>query len=120
MRHRIASSIAWRPLVAAFEPTRRIVFARELTKLFETIHRCALGEAMAWLEGDPNRERGEFVVLLEGAPPAGDEDDAEADRILGILLAECSVKQAAALGGADHRQEEECVIRAGVADERGG
>ena len=93
--HRIVDCVA--SLAAAFEPTRQIVFARELTKLFESIHRCPLGDAMAWLKGDPNRERGEFVVLLEGAPAADDADDAEAERILQILLAECSVKQAAAL-----------------------
>ena len=37
------------------------------------------------------------MVLLEGAPSAGDQDQIEAERILGILLEECSVKQAATL-----------------------
>jgi len=37
------------------------------------------------------------VLLLEGAPPATDEDDAEAERVLRILLTECPLKQAAAL-----------------------
>lgn len=93
--HRITDCVA--SLAAAFEPTRQVVFARELTKLFEEIHRCPLGEALAWVEADANRERGEFVVLVEGAPPAGDAEDAEAERILQILLSECSVKQAASL-----------------------
>jgi 16S rRNA (cytidine1402-2'-O)-methyltransferase len=65
--------------------------------MFEEVHRCPLGEAMAWLKQDANRERGEFVVLVEGAPAQADDADAEADRILRILLAECSVKQAAGL-----------------------
>jgi 16S rRNA (cytidine1402-2'-O)-methyltransferase len=93
--HRIAETVA--ALVDVFEPGRQIVFARELTKLFEEVHRCPLGEALAWLKSDANRERGEFVVLLEGAPARGDAADADADRILHILLAECSVKQAASL-----------------------
>jgi 16S rRNA (cytidine1402-2'-O)-methyltransferase len=93
--HRITDCVA--SLAAAFEPTRQVVFARELTKLFEEIHRCPLGEALAWVKADANRERGEFVVLVEGAPPAGDAEDAEAERILQILLSECSVKQAASL-----------------------
>ncbi|MES2741617.1 MAG: 16S rRNA (cytidine(1402)-2'-O)-methyltransferase [Pseudomonadota bacterium] len=84
-------------LAAAFEPARQVVFARELTKLFEEIHRCPLSEAVAWLQADPHREKGEFVVLLEGAPAAEDAEDADAERILAILLAECSVKQAANL-----------------------
>lgn len=93
--HRIAETVA--ALAAAFEPTRHIVFARELTKLFEETHRCTLAEAVAWINADANRQKGEFVVLLEGAPSAGDQDQIEAERILGILLQECSVKQAAAL-----------------------
>jgi 16S rRNA (cytidine1402-2'-O)-methyltransferase len=84
-------------LVEAFEPTRQVVFARELTKLFEEIHRCPLSEAVAWIRADAHREKGEFVVLLEGATEAQDAEDVEAERILNILLAECSVKQAANL-----------------------
>ncbi|GAB2858502.1 16S rRNA (cytidine(1402)-2'-O)-methyltransferase [Pseudoduganella ginsengisoli] len=84
-------------LAAAFEPTRQVVFARELTKLFEEIHRCPLSEAAQWLAADAHRQKGEFVVLVEGAPQASDAEDAEAERILNILLAELPVKQAAAL-----------------------
>ena len=36
-------------LVEAFEPTRQVVFARELTKMFEEIHRCPLSEAESWI-----------------------------------------------------------------------
>jgi 16S rRNA (cytidine1402-2'-O)-methyltransferase len=93
--HRIDECV--QALAHAFEPTRQVVFARELTKLFEEIHRCPLGEAMAWVKADANRERGEFVVLVEGATQATDATDAEAERILQILLSECSVKQAASL-----------------------
>jgi 16S rRNA (cytidine1402-2'-O)-methyltransferase len=84
-------------LAAAFEPTRQVVFARELTKLFEEIHRCPLSEAAAWLAADAHREKGEYVVLLEGATQAEDAGDAEAERILALLVAELPVKQAAAL-----------------------
>lgn len=93
--HRISDVVA--ALVEIFEPARTIVFARELTKLFEEIHRCSLAGAVAWLAADAHREKGEFVILLEGAPAATDADTAEADRILTILLGTCSVKQAATL-----------------------
>ena len=93
--HRIVDTV--HALAAAFEPTRHIVFARELTKLFEEIHRCPLPEAAAWVMADANRQKGEFVVLVDGAPAAIENDDAEAERILSILLAECPVKQAATL-----------------------
>lgn len=93
--HRIIETVD--ALTQIFEPERQIVFARELTKLFEEIHRCALSEAAAWLAADANHQKGEFVLLLEGAPTAADADSAEAERILAILLSECSVKQASSL-----------------------
>jgi 16S rRNA (cytidine1402-2'-O)-methyltransferase len=93
--HRIVDCVE--ALAGVFEGTRQVVFARELTKLFEEIHRCPLSEAMAWVKADAHREKGEFVVLLEGAQAGADAGDVEAERILNILLAECSVKQAASL-----------------------
>ncbi|MGN6389917.1 MAG: 16S rRNA (cytidine(1402)-2'-O)-methyltransferase [Burkholderiaceae bacterium] len=95
--HRIEETVE--ALLRALGPARRIVFARELTKLFEEVHRCALAEAPAWLAANPHRRKGEFVLLVEGAPARaeGDAGDAEADRILAILLEACPVSQAAAL-----------------------
>jgi 16S rRNA (cytidine1402-2'-O)-methyltransferase len=93
--HRILDCLE--ALTAMFEPQRQVVFARELTKLFEEIHRCPLADAVAWVKADAHREKGEYVVLLEGAATEGDAEAAEAERILQILLAECSVKQAANL-----------------------
>ncbi|KQW89915.1 16S rRNA methyltransferase [Massilia sp. Root418] len=93
--HRIVECAA--ALAAAFEPTRQVVFARELTKLFEEIHRCPLSDAVAWLGADAHREKGEYVVLVEGVAEAEDAQDAEAERILALLVAELPVKQAAAL-----------------------
>ena len=92
--HRIAETV--QSMLQVFGPQREVVLARELTKLFETIHRCPLGQAPAWLAQDPNRQRGEFVVLVQGAP-AAEGDDAEGERVLRILLQELPVKQAAAL-----------------------
>jgi 16S rRNA (cytidine1402-2'-O)-methyltransferase len=93
--HRILETV--QSLSAVFEPARRMVFARELTKMFEEIHRCPLHEAAAWLSSDPNRQKGEFVLLVEGAPSTHAGDTLEEDRILKILLAACPVSQAAAL-----------------------
>ncbi|MDO8701961.1 MAG: 16S rRNA (cytidine(1402)-2'-O)-methyltransferase [Undibacterium sp.] len=93
--HRIIDST--QAMLAAFGAERPVVFARELTKLFEEIHRCTLGEAHAWLTADSHREKGEYVVLIQGAASAASDDQLEARRILSILLKECSVKQAASL-----------------------
>lgn len=93
--HRIMETIA--SLCAVFGPDRRIVIAREVSKLFEQIHRCSLSTAADWLSKDENRQRGEFVLLVEGAANAASEQDAEAERILRILLEDCSVSQAASI-----------------------
>ena len=78
---------------------RTLVFARELTKLFETIHSCPSGEALAWLRADANRQRGEFVLLVSGAVDAG--GSGEGERVLKLLLEDgISVKQAARLAHA--------------------
>lgn len=92
--HRILDTID--AMVNAFGPERRIVFAREITKLFENIHRIKLGEAVAWLKEDEHRQKGEFVLLIEGAEPKAD-DQADHDRLLQILIAELPIKQAAQL-----------------------
>ena len=85
-----------RDLALEFDAARRVIIARELTKRFETIHATTVGALAAWLEADPNQQRGEFVVLIEGAPPK-EGLDSEARRVLEILLAELPVKTAAAL-----------------------
>lgn len=78
---------------------RTLVIAKELTKLFETVHACPLGEGADWLRADPNRQRGEFVLLVSGAPAGA--DDGEGERVLKLLLAEgLPVKQAAKLAAA--------------------
>lgn len=94
--HRIAECLA--DMVAVLGAERRVVLGRELTKAFETIRQLPLGEMLAFVEGDPNQQRGEIVLVLEGVSPAVDEEDwREADRVLGVLMAELPLKQAAAL-----------------------
>jgi 16S rRNA (cytidine1402-2'-O)-methyltransferase len=93
--HRVLDTMS--DLAALLGAERRVVIARELTKMFETIHGCALGEAVAWLGANPDRVRGEFVLIVEGAEPDEEAERAEARRTLEVLLAELPVKQAAAL-----------------------
>ncbi len=92
--HRILECAA--DLQTVFGDEREIVFAREITKLFESIHRCKLGVALDWLNSDPNNLRGEFVVLVSGAAPR-EGLDAETERTLSLLLEELPLKQAVQL-----------------------
>ncbi|HLF97014.1 MAG TPA: 16S rRNA (cytidine(1402)-2'-O)-methyltransferase [Methylococcaceae bacterium] len=96
--HRIGDFL--HDLGAVFPLSRPVVVARELTKLHETVYATTAGEAAGWVAADADRRKGEFVVLVGGAElqPGGEDMDAEAVRVLGILLrGGCSVKDASAL-----------------------
>jgi len=81
-----------------FGVERYAVLARELTKQFETIHGDSLQNLLHWVNDDPNQQKGEFVILLQGQQ---EEDrytiDPEAERILTLLLNELPIKTAAKL-----------------------
>lgn len=78
---------------------RTVTLARELTKRFESFHSCPLAQAEDWVAADPNRERGEFVLLVDGAEVerAAEAEEKSAERVLQVLLAELPLKQAVAL-----------------------
>ncbi|MDO9054603.1 MAG: 16S rRNA (cytidine(1402)-2'-O)-methyltransferase [Gallionella sp.] len=92
--HRIVECIT--DLHAVLGGERTIVLAREVTKLFETIHTCKLCEAEAWLQSDSNQQRGEFVVLVSGAQPE-EGLSTETLNTLNLLLEDLPLKQAAQL-----------------------
>ena len=75
--------------------TRPVTLARELTKQFEEITTQPAQALTAWLDGSPQRSRGEFVVLLHPVPVAG--NDGESLRVLRLLLAELPLKSAVRL-----------------------
>jgi 16S rRNA (cytidine1402-2'-O)-methyltransferase len=70
--HRLARTLG--DLIGACGATRRVALARELTKLHEEVWRGSLASALErCAEIEP---RGEYVVVLDGAPepPAADDD----------------------------------------------
>jgi len=93
--HRIEETVA--DLLAILGGARSVLFARELTKKFEQLHVCPLAEAPAWLVSDENHRRGEFVLVVSAPDMQADDDEAEALRVLKILLEELPLKQAAHL-----------------------
>jgi 16S rRNA (cytidine1402-2'-O)-methyltransferase len=94
--HRVLESV--QDMADVLGGERQILIARELTKTFETFHRCALSEAVQWMQADLNQQRGEFVLLVEGAAPEPTgEVNEEARRVLKLLLDELPLKQAVKL-----------------------
>jgi 16S rRNA (cytidine1402-2'-O)-methyltransferase len=49
------------------------------------------------VEADPNQRKGEFVLLIGAKAVDPDAISADAERVLGLLVAELPTKQAAAL-----------------------
>ncbi|MDO8392415.1 MAG: 16S rRNA (cytidine(1402)-2'-O)-methyltransferase [Actinomycetota bacterium] len=87
--HRVARTIT--DLTTACGPERRIALTRELTKKFEEVWRGTLAEAA--VHAATIEPRGEYVMVLEGAPAPSAADDAA---IMAAL-------HAALGGGADRR-----------------
>ena len=94
--HRILESL--KDIATILGTQRQLTIARELTKLFETIHVCLLGEAIPWIEADIHQQKGEFVLLVSGAEIQDKSEISEqALNTLKILMTELPLKQAVKL-----------------------
>ncbi len=99
--HRVRDTVAH--LGEALGGERTLVVAREITKKFESITRTTLGEACEWFAADPNRERGEFVLLVDApraAEAAAGGSSIDARRLLAALVAELPPARAARVAAA--------------------
>ena len=78
---------------------RKVVLARELTKLYEQIFRGNLAELNEWINADPIHQKGEFVLMVEGHQEQSDLDEIETSskQLLSVLLEELPVKQSASI-----------------------
>ncbi len=91
--HRVAALVA--DLAARCGPDRPVALCRELTKTHEEVWRGPLGEAVAHLDAHP--PRGEFVVVLGGAPVGpGPSDEELAAAVAERVAAGSSRRDAAA------------------------
>lgn len=112
--HRIVDSLA---AIGEVFGERRIVLAKELTKVFEAIVDGTAAEVLDWLAADGERARGEFVLVIAGAAADAKPDDSA--RVLALLLADgLPVRQAsnlaAAISGAPRKKlyEQALALRA--------
>jgi len=88
--HRIIETL--KDMQSVFGADRRLTFARELSKTFETIKRTELSTLISWVEADENQRKGEIVLVVEGKVTQA-VDNTQLDHYLSILLAELPVKQ---------------------------
>lgn len=94
--HRICASL--RDMVECLGGDREATVARELTKTFETLLHGTLQALLEQVEADPDQQKGEFVVVIHGAPARERSAvDAETLQMLDVLMSELPLKQAAGL-----------------------
>ncbi len=94
--HRVAETL--NDAAQAFGPDRRAALARELTKRFETVLDGGLAELALRVAGDSDQQRGEFVLIVEGAPEQdGGEALAQGRRAFALLREHLPPSQAARL-----------------------
>lgn len=93
--HRIVECL--KDMVAIFGEQRLAGFAREITKTFETIKQLSLGELLAFVESDSNQQKGEIVLIVDGAELQEEVATADLDKLLQRLLQDVSVKVASQL-----------------------
>jgi 16S rRNA (cytidine1402-2'-O)-methyltransferase len=96
--HRILESL--QDMRDIFGVEREAVVARELTKMFETVLDGSLATLVERVAGDPNQQRGEFVVMVAGREAGEDERLAEGLRVFAILKEELPPAKAAKLAAA--------------------
>ncbi|HPF73371.1 MAG: 16S rRNA (cytidine(1402)-2'-O)-methyltransferase [Rhodanobacteraceae bacterium] len=103
--HRIVEMLA--DAAEAFGADRPAVLAREITKRFETLLDGSLAELHERVMADKDQQRGEFVVLVEGASMDEDAALGEGRRLYELLSRELpparAAKLAAEFSGAPRR-----------------
>jgi 16S rRNA (cytidine1402-2'-O)-methyltransferase len=106
--HRILECL--HDLAEQFPSHRHLCIAREISKRFETIRRGSLPDMLAWTQGDLDQQKGEFVLVVEGA---SEEEALAEQRERGLRLAKelshhlsvsDSARWAAELSGAKRKE----------------
>lgn len=74
---------------------RYIVLAREMTKTWETITGNTIKNLREWLLEDPNRTKGEMVLIVEGKPKSDNNDEIspQAVKALELIAEELPLKK---------------------------
>jgi len=99
--HRIMATVD--ALIDNFGANRKVVLARELTKMYEQVYRGDLASLQQWLSDDDSpqnvRQKGEFVLMVAGYIEETESDlvNISMEELLKILVDELPVKQAAGL-----------------------
>ena len=95
--HRILDTLE--DIEAVLGADRYIVLAREITKTWETISGDTVSNLRQWLTEDPNRTKGEMVLIIEGNVKTEENEsfNPQAIKALQLIAKELPLKKAAAI-----------------------
>jgi len=100
--HRLLATV--KNMQTVFGQDRHMVIAKELTKTFETLYRDTILATYNWLIAAPERQKGEFVLLVAGCDATAIDNitknralDPQTLRILELLAKTLPFKQAVTL-----------------------
>lgn len=93
--HRILECV--KDMTEVFGSERKVGFAREITKTFETIKQFTFAELVSFIEHDKNQQKGEIVLVVAGSTQQKDLQQEKLDEILTRMLKDLSVKAASQL-----------------------
>jgi len=103
-----------RHIINVMGADRKLVIARELTKMFESYYVLPAGEMLDWLNQDTNHCRGEFVLMVAGASKEQGALSVEAINTLTLLKKELPLKKAAAITAEIHNLKKNDLYKWGL------
>lgn len=97
VKHRIIDSL--KDMISVFGPNRYVVIARELSKIWESIHGSPLNQLLYWVQKDKKRIQGEIVLIVSGNDNKNNKLTPKIINTMQLLISELSLKKAAILVG---------------------
>jgi 16S rRNA (cytidine1402-2'-O)-methyltransferase len=118
--HRIVESL--QTIADVFGAERPLCLARELTKRFEQSLTASAGAIVDWIGEDADRQRGEFVLVVGGAPVTATTTSADVERVLRTLLGalppSAAARLAAEITGARRSELYDLAVQLGGGDQK--
>ena len=93
--HRLLDTL--QDMQTVFGTDKQIVLAKELTKTWETIVSYPVNQLINWLNEDVTRQKGEFVLIVEGHTKSDKDIDPNVINTLKLLVKELPLKKAASI-----------------------
>ncbi|WP_189408436.1 16S rRNA (cytidine(1402)-2'-O)-methyltransferase [Alteromonas halophila] len=98
-------------------PDRHLVLAKEISKTFEAYVSGNAEDILAWLDAEPARQKGEFVLMVSPAVKDKQSVPGEALSLLSALCEELPLKRAAAIVAQHYQLKKNALYQAGLAEQ---